>query len=143
MCVDSICDCVECVIGLWYKMYFLSVPLIRCTQGSSDISLGGESDKMCRAVKPCDNRETNKTKNCADTAGFVLAPLGPCQRWAVASLHAGCLLLAVETGRYQTPKVLLGERACKICNNDKVETEFHFVMECSKRQLCEMNCSLL
>ena len=68
-------------------------------------------------------------KNCADTAGFVLAPFGPCQRWAVASLRAGCLPLAVETGRYQIPKVPLGER---VCNNDKVETEFQFVVECNK-----------
>ena len=52
----------------------------------------------------------------------------------MASLRAGCLLLAVETGRYRTPKVPLGERVCKLCNNDKVETEFHFVMECSKLQ---------
>ena len=73
-------------------------------------------------------------KNCADTAGFVLAPLGPCQRWAVASLHAGCLPLAVETGRYRIPEVPLGERVCKLCNNGKVETEFHFVMECNKLQ---------
>ena len=69
-----------------------------------------------------------------DTAGFVLAPLGPCQRWAVASLRAGCLPLAVETGRYRIPKVPLGERVCKLCNNGKVETEFHFVMECNKLQ---------
>ena len=47
---------------------------------------------------------------------------------------AGCLPLAVETGRYRTPKVPLGERVCKLCNNDKVETEFHFVTECSKLQ---------
>ena len=52
----------------------------------------------------------------------------------MASLRAGCLLLAVETGRYRIPKVPLGERVCKLCNNDKVETEFHFVMECSKLQ---------
>ena len=26
----------------------------------------------------------------------------------------------------------LGERACKLCNNGKVETEFHYAMECSK-----------
>ena len=26
----------------------------------------------------------------------------------------------------------LGERAYKLCNNGKVETEIHFVMECSK-----------
>ena len=43
----------------------------------------------------------------------------------MASLHAGCLLLAVETGRYRIPTVPLGERACKLCNNGKVKTEFH------------------
>ena len=52
----------------------------------------------------------------------------------MVSLHAGCLPLAVETGRYWIPKMPLGERVCKLCNNDKVETEFHFVMECSKLQ---------
>ena len=50
----------------------------------------------------------------------------------MASLRAGCLPLAVETGRYQIPKVPLGERVCKLCNNDKVETEIHFVMGCIK-----------
>ena len=40
----------------------------------------------------------------------------------------------VETGRCRIPKMPLGERVCKLCNNDKVETEFHFVMECSKLQ---------
>ena len=52
----------------------------------------------------------------------------------MVSLHAGCLPLAVETGRYRIPKVPLGERVCKLCNNGKVETEFHFVMECNKLQ---------
>ena len=52
----------------------------------------------------------------------------------MASLRAGCLPLAVETGRYRTPKVPLGERVCKLCNNGRVETEFHFVIECNKLQ---------
>ena len=52
----------------------------------------------------------------------------------MASQCAGCLLLAVQTGRYRTPMVPLGKRVCKLCNNDKGETEFHFVMECSKLQ---------
>ena len=49
-------------------------------------------------------------KSCYDTASFVLAPLGPGQRWAVHGFaRAGCLPLAVEveTGRYRTPKVPL------------------------------------
>ena len=52
----------------------------------------------------------------------------------MASLRAGCLPLAVEISSYWTPKVPLGERVCKLCNNGKVETEFHFVMKCSKLQ---------
>ena len=46
-------------------------------------------------------------------AGYVLAPLGPGQRWAMASLRSGCLPLAVETGRYRIPKVPLNQRTCK------------------------------
>ena len=49
----------------------------------------------------------------------------------MALLHAECLPLAVATGRYRIPKVPLEERACKLCNNGKVKTEFHFVMECA------------
>ena len=45
------------------------------------------------------------------------------------------MLGVVEIGRYRGPKVPLGERVySKCCNNDKVETEFQFVMECSKLQ---------
>ena len=38
---------------------------------------------------------------------YLLAPLGPGQGWVVGSLRAGCLPLAVETGRYRSPKVPL------------------------------------
>ena len=37
----------------------------------------------------------------------------------------------------------LGKGIGKLCNNGKVKTEFHFVMECSKLQTCEMSYSLL
>ena len=60
----------------------------------------------------------------------VLAPLEPGQRWALASLRSGCLPLAVETGRYRIPKVPLNQRTCKICNQNCIEDEFHFIIEC-------------
>ena len=63
-------------------------------------------------------------------AGYVLAPLGPGQRWALASLRSGCLPLAVETGRYWIPKVPLNQRTCKICNQNCIEDDFHFIIEC-------------
>ena len=55
MCVDSICDCVEGVIGLWLDVlpvcvFYLYIVCMRV--GSSDMSLYGESDKKCRAAKP-------------------------------------------------------------------------------------------
>ena len=45
VCVDSVCDCVECVIGLWLDVlpvcvFYLYV--VRMRVGSSDMSLGGE-----------------------------------------------------------------------------------------------------
>ena len=63
-------------------------------------------------------------------AGYVLAPLGSGQRWALASLRSGCLPLAVETGRHRIPKVPLEQRVCKICNTS-IEDEYHFIMECT------------
>ena len=68
-------------------------------------------------------------------AGYVLAPLGPGQRWALASLRSGCLPLAVETGRYRIPKVPLNQRTCKICNQNCIEDEFLFIIECITLQV--------
>ena len=41
------------------------------------------------------------------------------------------LPLFVETGRYNRPKVPLGERICKLCSLNKVEDEVHFLIDCS------------
>ena len=63
-------------------------------------------------------------------ACYVLAPLSPGHRWVLASLRAGCLPLAVETGRYRTPKVPLVDRLCLLCNCGQIEDEMHFLVEC-------------
>ena len=65
----------------------------------------------------------------------MLATLSPGQRWAVDLLCAGCLPLAVDTARYQAPKVLLGERVSH--NDDKIVTELQFVRV--KYKTCEMS----
>ena len=55
MCVDSICDCVECVISLWLDVLPVCVfylYIVRMRVGSSDMSLGGGSDKKSGAAKP-------------------------------------------------------------------------------------------
>ena len=47
-----------------------------------------------------------------------------------AMLRAGCLPLEVEKGRHAKPKIPLIDRKCKMCNQNDVETEYHFVMKC-------------
>ena len=40
--------------------------------------------------------------------------------------------LCIETGRYTRPAVTpISERLCKFCNIDKIEDEFHVIMECN------------
>ena len=42
--------------------------------------------------------------------------------------------LAIETGRYKKSWLPKEERFCQLCKEDKVETELHFLTECSKIQ---------
>ena len=64
-------------------------------------------------------------------ARYVLAPLGTGYRWVLASLRAGCLPLAVETGRFRSPKIPLANRTCSLCNYNEVEDEYHFLITCN------------
>ena len=49
----------------------------------------------------------------------------------MALFRAGCLPLAYETGRYSRPPVPIDDRLCLLCDNSSVETEKHFLIECS------------
>ena len=42
--------------------------------------------------------------------------------------------LAIETGRYKQSWLPKEERFCQLCKEDKVETELHFLTECTKLQ---------
>ena len=42
--------------------------------------------------------------------------------------------LAIETGRYKKSWLPKEERFCQLCKEDKVETELHFLTECTKLQ---------
>ena len=48
-----------------------------------------------------------------------------------AMLRAGCLPLEIEKGRQQKPKVPVEARKCKLCMQNCIEDEFHFIMNCS------------
>ena len=48
----------------------------------------------------------------------------------MASLHMGCLPLAVETGRYS--HIPHQERVCRLCNQGEVEDQVHFLVICPR-----------
>ncbi len=47
-------------------------------------------------------------------------------------LRTGSHRLQIELGRHSVPKVPIERRICTQCVNNKVEDEFHFVMECTR-----------
>ena len=51
-------------------------------------------------------------------------------RAALAKFRISAHNLHIETGRYTTPKLLPHQRTCRICQSDKIDDEFHCVMEC-------------
>ena len=54
----------------------------------------------------------------------------PEQRKHFAKLRISAHRLAIETGRYTRPKTPLDERICTLCSLNKIENEFHMIMEC-------------
>ena len=54
------------------------------------------------------------------------------KRSLLSQLRLGILPLAIETGRYCN--VPLNDRLCKVCNDNVIENEFHFVMKCTLYQ---------
>ncbi|XP_071136614.1 uncharacterized protein [Mytilus edulis] len=47
------------------------------------------------------------------------------------NFRCGSLPLAVETGRYTKPTTPLCDRLCLFCNNNFIETEQHFLIDCN------------
>ena len=52
-------------------------------------------------------------------------------RKSLTRLRISAHRLAIERGRYTVPFTPADKRLCKLCNNDEVEDEFHFLMSCS------------
>ena len=65
-------------------------------------------------------------------AGYVLADISPGRRWVMAAIRGGCLPIAIETGRFQTPKVPLNDRLCINCNQHAIEDIPHFILFCTR-----------
>lgn len=48
-----------------------------------------------------------------------------------SKLRVSAHTLMVEKGRYSSPKMPVHERICNQCDLNKVEDEYHFIIECS------------
>ena len=55
------------------------------------------------------------------------------ERSLVVRILSGILPLEVETGRFKDK--LRQTRLCRVCNEDKVENELHFIFECKALSL--------
>ena len=60
---------------------------------------------------------------------YVTSFMSKCQRSFLAQLRCGILPLEIETGRWYGIK--LEDRKCKVCKNDSIETEVHFLFYCT------------
>ena len=64
------------------------------------------------------------------TEHYVKLNMSRDQRRLLSKFRACNLPLAIETGRYTRPKTPVNNRLCMYCNNDKVEDETHFLVDC-------------
>ena len=51
-------------------------------------------------------------------------------RSILSKFRCGTLPLEIELGRYSRPKTPLNERLCTHCNDNAVEDELHFLVNC-------------
>lgn len=52
------------------------------------------------------------------------------EKQALTRFRVSCHKLHIETGRYSIPKLPVDKRICRVCNQNSVEDEFHFLTEC-------------
>ena len=61
---------------------------------------------------------------------YIIKVIPRDRRRVLVMLRSGCLGLAIETGRYRSPKIPLSQRKCHVCASDSVEDEVHFICVC-------------
>ena len=62
---------------------------------------------------------------------YVTSDIPRAHRRVLAQFRAGCLPIAIETGRYSRPTIPLEERKCLFCIQDVIEDEKHFLTNCN------------
>jgi hypothetical protein len=68
-------------------------------------------------------------KNSLKAEKYVQLNLSCSERSVLAQIRMGILRIHIETGRFNNTKV--EERLCKVCNENAVEDENHFLFDCS------------
>ena len=90
-----------------------------------------DSEKWFEDLQNSDKLRTyRKYKSELTPEKYCILPLPRDHRRILFKLRSCSLPLYVETGRYSKPKVPLENRLCKLCNNQFVEDETHFVLNC-------------
>ena len=65
------------------------------------------------------------------TPTYLLLPMSFVQKMFLAKLRLSALPLRIETGRFERPRLMEGDRLCQSCNDGQsVENESHFVFDC-------------
>ncbi len=62
---------------------------------------------------------------------YLISTTNLAHRRAFTKLRLSAHRLAIETGRYTVPKTPVDQRTCCICNENKIESEIHFLCDCS------------
>ena len=63
------------------------------------------------------------------TEKYIMYNLDRYERSLMSQLRLGILPLRIETGRFKNEPV--NERICMMCNNNNVESEYHFLFHCT------------
>ena len=66
-----------------------------------------------------------------NTEPYIKLSISRNKRRVITMLRCGCLPLAIELGRYRSPKTPLNQRTCPICNSEELEDECHFLTSCN------------
>ena len=69
-------------------------------------------------------------KNVLRQTTYVKCNIDRGHRRVLAKFRSCNLPLAIETGRYNGPKIRVSERLCKYCHMDLIEEETHFLVDC-------------
>ena len=70
-------------------------------------------------------------KQSINPEAYVTSDIPRTHRRVLAQFRAGCLPIAIETGRYSRPTIPLEERKCLFCTQDVIEDEKHFLIHCN------------